>query len=230
MIRTILHLLLALIALISPLTALADSQYKDALIIQHENGELVINVDNASPIRFDMEGDHMVFEYEGQKYQLGANFGYINMWDIYWKEKQITTDSPKQEFCLNIYDFKSVPTSELPDWIKFSSKNGHTLYLSENNTGSTREADVELGITGFNGHHKIHITQLPKPFISDDMQSDPTCFLFESNNNRYIWLQPQGDTFTFKYQDGFDPEISSIFIYDVNNEWFENNKNRNSRK
>ena len=67
MIRTILHLLLALIALISPLTALADSQYKDALIIQHENGELVINVDNASPIRFDMEGDHMVFEYEGQK-------------------------------------------------------------------------------------------------------------------------------------------------------------------
>ena len=224
MIRTILHLLLALIALISPLTALADSQYKDALIIQHENGELVINVDNASPIRFDMEGDHMVFEYEGQKYQLGANFGYINMWDIYWKEKQITTDSPKQEFCLNIYDFKSVPTSELPDWIKFSSKNGHTLYLSENNTGSTREADVELGITGFNGHHKIHITQLPKPFISDDMQSDPTCFLFESNNNRYIWLQPQGDTFTFKYQDGFDPEISSIFIYDVNNEWFDNDE------
>lgn len=216
MIRTILHLLLALIALISPLTALADSQYKDALIIRHENGTLDINVDNASPIWFDMEGDCIVFEYEGQKYHLDNNLSYVECVNIPWEMKDIIVDSPEGFISLGerLLNYKVI--GNLPDWVEFRPEYFQFAF-TQNNSGKDREADITIGADGFDNVHKYHVKQLSKPFIGNEILKDPELYM-EIRGNDYIdmFAQSQGDNFIINYLEGITPEITYCGVADEN--------------
>lgn len=94
-------------------------------------------------------------------------------------------------------DHEIVLKSELPQWLKVkTSENGLIFNFDNNETGKFREADVKFGFEEYDEQVNIHVYQESDVFITDEMQ-EPGLIIFEPGPKNYV--QPQGDTFVFKY-------------------------------